>query len=152
MLHLVWKGALTMQDTASTQFSQWEQAWTHEFEALYQQVAGAFARAEPRQQVRHYLQGLLGRLDRKNSWHLAELLQQTGPPRMQRLLNGAHWDADVVRDVLRAYVLDHLGAPDGVLILDEPGFLKKGRPPAGVARQYSDPGCKMPARGPEGGG
>jgi SRSO17 transposase len=34
-------------------------------------------------------------------------------------------------------VVEHLGAPDGVLIIDETGFLKKGTRSAGVARQYS---------------
>ena len=91
-----------MPDTASTQFSQWEHAWEQEFAALYQRLASAFDRAEPRQQVRHYLQALLARLDRKNSWPLAEWCHQAGPQRMQRLLNAAHWDVDAVRDVLRA--------------------------------------------------
>src|SRR3712207_6247922 len=48
-----------------------------------------------------------------------------------------HWDADAVRDDLRAYVVEHLGDPDAVLVLDETGFLKKGDKSAGVKRQYS---------------
>ena len=56
---------------------------------------------------------------------------------MQRLLDAAAWDADGVRDDLRGYVVEHLGDPDGVLIVDETGFLKKGTKSAGVARQYS---------------
>jgi SRSO17 transposase len=56
---------------------------------------------------------------------------------MQRLLASADWDADAVRDDLRAYVVEHLGAPDGVLIVDETGFLKKGTKSVGVQRQYS---------------
>ncbi len=55
---------------------------------------------------------------------------------MQRLLRSARWDADEVRDEVRSYVLDHLGA-EGVLILDETGFLKKGLRSAGVQRQLS---------------
>ena len=47
------------------------------------------------------------------------------------------WDADAVRDDLRAYVVEHLGDPGGVLVLDETGFLKKGAKSAGVQRQYS---------------
>ena len=46
-------------------------------------------------------------------------------------------DADAVRDDLRAYVVEHLGDPDAVLVLDETGFLKKGERSAGVQRQYS---------------
>src|SRR4051794_14649799 len=56
---------------------------------------------------------------------------------MQRLLNGSGWDADGVRDDLRAYVVEHLGDPDVVLVLDETGFVKKGTHSAGVARQYT---------------
>ena len=57
---------------------------------------------------------------------------------MQRLLNAATWDTDGVRDDLRNYVVDHLGdEATGVLVVDETGFLKKGKKSCGVARQYS---------------
>ncbi|MCF6472956.1 IS701 family transposase [Nonomuraea sp. MG754425] len=56
---------------------------------------------------------------------------------MQRLLNNARWDAREVRADLRAYVVEHLGHRDGVLVVDETGFLKKGDKSAGVQRQYS---------------
>ncbi|MCM8555141.1 MULTISPECIES: IS701 family transposase [Streptomyces] len=56
---------------------------------------------------------------------------------MQRLLNGATWNADHVRDDLQTYVADRLGEADGVLILDDTGFVKKGTTSAGVQRQYS---------------
>jgi SRSO17 transposase len=56
---------------------------------------------------------------------------------MQRLLRRADWDIDGVRDDARDYVIQHLGDPDGVLIGDETGFLKKGICSAGVQRQYS---------------
>ena len=56
---------------------------------------------------------------------------------MQRLLRCADWDTREVRDDVRDYVIETLGSPDGVLIADETGFLKKGTRSAGVARQYS---------------
>lgn len=56
---------------------------------------------------------------------------------MQRLLRSARWDADEVRDDVRAYVFEHLGTDDGVLIVDETGFLKKGSASVGVQRQYT---------------
>ena len=56
---------------------------------------------------------------------------------MQRLLSTTDWDPDAVRDDLFTYVNRHLGDPDGILIIDETGFLKKGAASAGVARQYS---------------
>ena len=74
---------------------------------------------------------------RKNGWTLAEAAGDATPDGMQRLLNHAAWDADGVRDDVRDYVVGHLGDADGVLIVDETGFLKKGTRSAGVQRQYS---------------
>src|SRR4030042_2262486 len=56
---------------------------------------------------------------------------------MQRLLSTSVWSADAVRDELQAYVVETLGEPDGVLVVDETGFLKQGVHSAGVKRQYS---------------
>jgi SRSO17 transposase len=90
-----------------------------------------------RARVRAYLAGLLSRVERKNGWQVAEQLGESGPQGVQRLLNRAHWDADAVRDDLRVYVVEHLGDPDAVLVVDETGFLKKGTKSVGVKRQYS---------------
>jgi SRSO17 transposase len=77
------------------------------------------------------------RWERKNGWQLAEAVGDATPDGMQDFLSRVQWDADAVRDDLHAYVVQHLGDPDGVLILDETGFLKKGTKSAGVQRQYS---------------
>jgi SRSO17 transposase len=92
---------------------------------------------EPRRRALGYLRGLLSQVERKNSWWLAEQAGEPTPDGMQRLLNGAGWDADGVRDDLRDYVVEHLGDPDAVLVLDETGFVKKGDRSAGVQRQYT---------------
>ncbi len=112
-------------------------SWHAGLDALHARIAGRFRRAEARQRAKRYLAGLLDRLDRKNGWQLAEHLGEAGPQGVQRLLNAAEWDADAVRDDLRAYVVGHLGDPAGVLIVDETGFLKKGTKSVGVQRQYS---------------
>jgi len=105
---------------------------------LHARIAARFARREMRERAQRYLAGVLGQVERKNGWQLAELVGERGPQGMQRLLNAADWDAEAVRDDLRAYVVEELGdAQSGVLVLDETGFLKKGRKSAGVARQYS---------------
>jgi SRSO17 transposase len=104
---------------------------------LHARIADRFRRSEVRERVRRYLAGLLERVERKNGWQLAEHLGEAGPQGVQRLLNAARWDADAVRDDLRAYVIEQLGDPDGVLIVDETGFLKKGTKSVGVQRQYS---------------
>src|SRR5918999_4541555 len=112
--------------------------WSDAFAELQERIAGRFARVEVRERVRRYLVGLLGRAERKNSWQLAEAIGEASPRGVQRLLNGASWDAGGVRDDLRAYVVDHLGdAASGVLVVDETGFLKKGTKSCGVARQYT---------------
>ena len=81
--------------------------------------------------------GLAAGLDRRNGWTIAEHAGETGPDGMQRLLRRADFDVDGVRDDLRDLVVQHLGDPDAVLVVDDTGFLKKGRRSAGVQRQYS---------------
>jgi SRSO17 transposase len=90
-----------------------------------------------RVRCRRYLHGLLGEARRKNGWHLAEAVGERTPHGMQDLLSRAVWDADAVRDDLRAYVVEHLGDPAAVLVLDETGVLKKGTKSVGVPRPYS---------------
>jgi SRSO17 transposase len=114
-------------------------AWAGGLDGLFAHVAGRFLRAEPRRRARAYVRGLLAPLAGKNGWTLAEVAGDATPDGMQRLLNSAHWDVDGVRDDVRGYVVEHLGEPGGVLIVDETGFLKKGLKSAGVQRQYSVP-------------
>lgn len=112
-------------------------AWPERFEDLAGRIAPRFGRKDLRRRAEDYLHGLLGRVERKNSWQLAESLGDATPHGVQRLLGRSRWDADAVRDDLRGYVVDRLGEPDGVLIVDETGFLKKGKKSVGVQRQYS---------------
>jgi SRSO17 transposase len=112
-------------------------AWIAGLDDLFALVAGRFGRVEPRRRARAYVRGLLAPLASKNGWTLAEAAGDGTPDGMQRLLNRAAWDDDGVRDDVRAYVAGHLASPDGVLVVDETGFLKKGTRSAGVQRQYS---------------
>jgi SRSO17 transposase len=104
---------------------------------MERRLAPYFERAEPRQRAMAYLRGLLSPAERKNSWQLAEVSGDATPYAFQHLLRRALWDPDAVREELRRYVVQHLEAPEAVLVIDETGFLKKGRHSAGVARQYS---------------
>src|SRR5579884_1567493 len=109
---------MTRGETAEEQRQRAEvEGWWAGLDALHRRIAGRFGRAEVRARVRRYLAGLVGRVERKNGWQLAEYLGETGPQGVQRLLNAAHWDADAVRDDLRGYVVEQLGAPDAVLVL-----------------------------------
>ena len=100
-------------------------------------IGPRFARAEARRRAQIYLHGLLSPIERKNGWQLAEAMGDATPYAMQHLLDRADWDAEAVREDLRAYVLAHLGDPQAVLVVDETGFLKKGTKSAGVAKQYT---------------
>jgi SRSO17 transposase len=111
--------------------------WAAALDALGTRIAPRFRRVEPRRRARAYLRGLLAPLERKNGWHLAEAAGDASPDGMQDFLARMRWDADGVRDDLRAYVVEHLGDARAVLVLDETGFLKKGTKSCGVQRQYS---------------
>src|ERR671914_1088305 len=112
--------------------------WVDAVAELHGRNAHRFARSEVRERARGYLVGLLERVERKNGWQLADAIGEVGPRGVQRLLSAATWDADAVRDDLRAYVVDHLGDPaSGVLIIDDTGFVKKGNKSCGVGRQYT---------------
>jgi SRSO17 transposase len=104
---------------------------------VQQRIGSRFRRAEVRRRARRFLDGLLAPVARKNGWQLAEALGERSPHGVQRLLSEAHWDEEAVRDEVRAYVLDQLGEEAGILVVDETGFLKKGKKSAGVAPQYS---------------
>ena len=111
--------------------------WATGLEEVARRIGVRFARSEARRRAVAYVQGLLSPVERKNGWQLAEQAGDASPYGVQHLLGRATWDADKVRDDLRAYVVEHLGDPEGVLIVDETGFLKKGEQSVGVQRQYS---------------
>ena len=96
------------------------------FDELMTRVAARFARVEPRRRVRAFVAGLLAELPRKNCWSIAEHAGVARPDGMQHLLARAVWDAEAMRDDVRGYVVEHLGDPDAVLVVDETGDVKKG--------------------------
>ncbi len=113
------------------------ESWLEELEVLHERIAPHFRRSEPRERSLAYLKGLLSGVERRNGWQLAEQAGEATPDGMQRLLATADWDTDGVQEELRAYVLETLGRKDAVLVVDETGFLKKGKKSVGVKRQYS---------------
>jgi SRSO17 transposase len=96
-----------------------------------------FARSEARRHAQAYLWGLLSPVERKNGWQLAEVVGDRTPYALQHLLGRADWDPDAVRDDLRAYVVEQVGDPHALLVLDETAVVKKGAASAGVAKQYA---------------
>ncbi|RAJ76844.1 SRSO17 transposase [Streptomyces sp. PsTaAH-137] len=100
-------------------------------------IAGRFGRVEPRRRVRKLVLGLLSDLPRKNCWTIAEWAGEATPDGMQHLLGRAKWDADLVRDEVCGYVVEHLYDDQAVLVVDETGDVKKGTGTVGVQRQYT---------------
>jgi SRSO17 transposase len=92
--------------------------WQELFEELLGRVAGRFGRVEPRRRAKAFVLGLLADLPRKNCWTIAEHAGDPSPDGMQHLLARAVWDEDMVRDDLRDYVVEHLGDPGAVLVID----------------------------------
>lgn len=111
--------------------------WMRELEAVAARIGAFVARPASRDRLRRYMRVTVTGDARQNGWQLAEAAGEAPPHGMQRLVASAAWDVDGVRDDLRAYVTNALGTHDGVLIVDETGFLKKGTKSAGVQRQYS---------------
>ncbi len=112
------------------------EAWQEDFEQFHAQFADLFERSESREQAKKYLRGLLAQADRKNSWQVAETVGDRIPDRMQRLLYRVPWDADAARDRLQRFVIETVGDDEGIGVVDETSFLKKGTHSVGVARQY----------------
>ncbi|CCK24782.1 transposase [Streptomyces davaonensis JCM 4913] len=100
-------------------------------------IAGRFARVEPRLRAGRLVLGLLSDLSRKSCWTIAEWAGEVSPHGMQHLLCRAAWDADAVRDDVRAYVVEHLRDEAAVLVVDETGDVEKGTRTVGVQRQYT---------------
>jgi SRSO17 transposase len=90
-----------------------------------------------------FLDGLFGEERRKTGWMRAEAAGDPGPWRQQAILGRGRWDADALRDIVRAYVVERLAEPNAVLVVDETGFLKQGKASCGVARQYTGSAGKI---------
>jgi SRSO17 transposase len=117
--------------------------WADSFTAFHARFADLFARRESREQAAKYLRGLLAPVERKNGWQVAEAVGDALPDRMQRLLYRVEWDAEAARDRLQAFVIETFADPEGIGVVDETGFLKKGTSSVGVQRQYSGTAGKV---------
>src|SRR5262249_41372269 len=101
--------------------------WTRWLTEVQRRLRPHFPRRDARHRAWASLRGLLSPVERKNGWQLAEVHGDATPSGVQHLLGRARWDAEAVRDDLRAYLVEYLGEPPAVLVLDETGFLKKGQ-------------------------
>ena len=107
------------------------------FDELMIRLEGVFASSLGRLSAKKYLTGLISPVERKNGWQLSESLGETTPYVLQQFLYRGRFSADKLRDQLQMYVNEKLGETEGVLVVDETGFLKQGKRSCGVKRQYS---------------
>jgi len=111
--------------------------WREALAGMRAFIAPAFKRSEQRASAGAFIDGLLSGVERKTGWMLSEEAGLERPYRIQSLLGRSSWSADALCERVRSYTIEALGDPDGVLVVDETGFLKKGRHSVGVSRQYS---------------
>ena len=117
--------------------------WGTDFLQFCARFADVFGRKEPRTQAAKYLRGLMASVPRKNGWQVAEVIGDRTPDATQRLLYQAKWSADTARDRLLQYVIEVFGEEDGIAVVDETGFIKRGNRSVGVKRQYSGTAGKV---------
>jgi SRSO17 transposase len=121
-----------MMDVSAEQIAEWDA----ELATLTGSLGYLFNRPEPRGVFAQFIEGLLAELPKKNGWTLSERAGHVGADRMQWLLNGSVWDAGVLRDAVRDYVVEHLGDPQASLVIDDTQAQKKGTRSVGVAFQH----------------
>ncbi|AWN39968.1 IS701 family transposase [Methylobacterium durans] len=128
---------------SSTSLESTLELWSTTLRQAKQRIRPLFAAPSVAASANAFLEGLLGGERRKTGWMRAEAAGDPGPWRQQAVLGRTHWDAEALRDVVRDYVLETLGSPDAVVVIDETGFLKQGRASCGVGRQYTGSAGKI---------
>ena len=108
----------------------------NELSGFHEQFADCFHRSESRDHFFNYMAGQFSDLQRKSIEPIALAIEDGNVRAMQRFVSVAQWDDDNIMTKYRKCLNDDLGSPDGALIFDETGFVKKGQESIGVSRQY----------------
>ena len=108
-----------------------EELW--EFQSTFHDC---FARSEPRGHFFDYMVGQCSKLERKSIEPMALKVEGGTIRGLQRFLSAVVWDEEQMRWHYHQLVAEEMGDPEGVLMFDETGFVKKGKDSVGVARQY----------------
>src|SRR5262250_1529929 len=111
-----------------------EELW--EFQSAFHDC---FARSEPRGHFFDYMVGQFSKLERKSIEPMALKVEGGTVRGLQRFISDVHWDEEQMLWHYQQLVAEAMGEPDGVLMFDETGFVKKGKDSVGVARQYCGP-------------
>jgi len=107
-----------------------------ELKGFHEQFSDCFYRTESRNHFYKYMVGQFSELERKSIEPIALTVKDGKVRAMQRFISDAQWDDDNILLKYRSMVNEDLGSPDGALIFDETGFVKKGNDSIGVAKQY----------------
>ena len=110
---------------------------SEEFNSLLNRIGPAFYGELGFTNAQNYIRGLLGSTERKNGWQMSEYLGDSKPYKLQQFIYRGSYRADVLRDKNREYIGEKIGESDGVMVMDDTGFIKQGVKSCGVKRQYS---------------
>lgn len=108
----------------------------NELRGFHEIFSDCFSRSESRDHFFHYMVGQFSELERKSIEPIALAVKEGNIRAMQRFVSEALWDDGKILYKYRSMVNDDLGDPNGVLIFDETGFIKKGDDSVGVSKQY----------------
>ena len=114
-----------------------------EFDKAMNKIAPIFFSELGLTNAKKYITGLLGPSERKNGWQLSEYMGEETPYKLQQFIYRGRYDADKLRDASREYIAEEIGDPEGVLVVDDTGFIKQGKKSCGVKRQYSGTAGKI---------
>jgi SRSO17 transposase len=112
------------------------EGFLHELRSFHDAFRSCFPRREPREHFFRYMVGQLSLLERKSIEPMALEVEGGNVRAMQRFVSDAIWDEAQMRHSYHQLVYEDMGAPDGVVMVDESGFPTKGQDSVGVARQY----------------
>ena len=107
-----------------------------EFQGLFHDC---FPRSESRAHFFAYMVGQLSPLERKSIEPIALRAPGGSVRSLQRFLSEVAWEEEHMRWTSHQVVAEAMGDPEGVLMFDETGCVKKGQDSVGVARQYGGP-------------
>jgi len=108
-----------------------------EYNKLMNRIGEVFFSDLGFENAQKYMKGLLSSATRKNGWQLSEITGESTPYKLQQFIYRGSYSADKIRDITREYASENLGEPDGVLVVDDTGFIKQGEKSCGVQRQYT---------------
>ena len=112
------------------------ESFMDQLRCFHDEFRDCFQRSETRENVFRYMGGQFSKLERKSIEPIALAVEEGQVRSMQRAISDAVWEEDKMLSKYHRMVNDDMGDPNGVLIFDESGFIKKGEDSAGVRRQY----------------